>query len=206
MSITTLGWAVVHSLWQCTFLAGVAALILSVLPDKRARARHVVAYVSLIGMVVLPLATALASADPMGDGIRQPLMRAVDDAVGMPAVLAARASIVPAAAALWLGGLMVYLVRVGREWRRAVQLQRLDLDDAGDPVQTVVADLRMRLALRASVEVRQSRRATVPMVLGWLRPPSCSRPARLHRSSLGNCGRCWHTNSHTCVGVTTWRT
>jgi bla regulator protein BlaR1 len=81
-----------------------------------------------------------------------------------------RAFIVPAAGALWLVGLVVYLVRVGREWRRALQLQRLDLDDAGEPVETVVADLRMRLALRSSVEVRQSRRATVPMVLGWLRP------------------------------------
>ncbi|HQX81348.1 MAG TPA: M56 family metallopeptidase [Vicinamibacterales bacterium] len=170
MNLTTVGWAVVHSLWQCTFMAGVAALILSALPDRRARARHLVAYASLIAMVVWPVVTALAAADPMGEGVRQPIMRAVDDAVGMPAVLAARAFIVPAAAGVWLAGLMLYLIRVGREWRRAQQLQRLDLDDAGEDIQSVVSELRSHLALRSNVDVHRSSRASVPMVLGWLRP------------------------------------
>lgn len=170
MSLTTLGWAVVHSLWQCTFVAGVAAMILSALPDRRARARHLVAYASLVTMVAWPLVTALAAADPMGDGVRQPIMRAVDDAVGIPAVLAIRAFIVPAAAGVWLVGLMLYLVRVGREWRRAQQLQRLDLDDAGEPIRSMVSELRSDLALRSNVDVHRSSRASVPMVLGWLRP------------------------------------
>lgn len=168
--LTSLGWAVVHSLWQCTFLAGLAALILSSLPDRRARARHLVAYASLIAMLVLPIATATTSADPMGEGIRLPVMRAVDDAIGLQTLLETRAVVVPAAAALWIAGLMLYLVRVGREWRRAQQLQRLDLDDPGEPVQSVVAELRSRLSLRTNVTVHRSHRASVPMVLGWLRP------------------------------------
>ena len=170
MNLTVLGWSVVHSLWQCTFMAGVAAVILSALSDRRARARHLVAYSTLISMLLLPFVTALAAADPMGEGVRQPLIRTVDGTVGMPAVLAARAFIVPAAATLWLAGLLVYMLRVGREWRRALQLQRMDLDDAGEPIQSVVAELRSRLSLRASVDVHRSRRASVPMVLGWLRP------------------------------------
>ena len=170
MNLTTLGWTVVHSLWQGTFLAGVAALLLSILPDRRARTRHLVAYASLVAMLVLPVATALMSADPMGEGVRRPVMRAVDDAIGLQVVLEARALIIPAAAVLWISGLTLYLVRVGREWRRAQQLQRLDLDDAGEPIQSVVAELRSRLSLRTGVNVHRSRRASVPMVLGWLRP------------------------------------
>ncbi len=170
MSFTTLGWAVIHSLWQCTFLAGLTALVLSTLPDRRARERHIVAYVSLLAMVLLPLATALASADPLGEGVRQPMMRAVDEVINVQTVLATRAFVVPAAAVVWLAGVMLYIARVGREWSRAQQLQRLDLDDAGEPIQSVVAELRSRLSLRASVDVHRSRRATVPMVLGWLRP------------------------------------
>src|SRR5688500_1873508 len=170
MNLTTLGWAVVHSLWQCTFLAGLAAPVLSTLPDRRARTRHLVAFVGLIAMLVLPLATALASADPMGEGIRQPVMRAVDNAIGLQAVIQTRAFVVPAAAVLWILGLTLYLVRVGREWHRAQQLQRLDLDDAGEPIQSVVAELHSRLSLHTSVNVHRSRRASVPMVLGWLRP------------------------------------
>jgi beta-lactamase regulating signal transducer with metallopeptidase domain len=170
MNLTMLGWAVVHSFWQCTLLAGLTALMLSALPDRRARARHHLAYATLIAMVVLPLATAVASADPLGETVRQPIMRAIDDTVGLPNVLATRALLVPAAAVLWVAGLTIYLVRVGREWRRAHQLQRLDLDDAGDPIRSVVAELRARLSLRTSVNVHRSRRASVPMVLGWLRP------------------------------------
>lgn len=170
MTLTTLGWAVVHSLWQCTFLAGLAALILSTLPDRRARTRHFLAYATLLAMVVLPLATALASADPMGELVRRPVTRVVDESVGMQPVIAVRAFVVPAAAAIWLAGLIFHLVRVGREWRRARQLQRQDLVAAGEPVLSVVADLRSRLSLRTNVNVHRSRRASVPMVLGWLRP------------------------------------
>jgi bla regulator protein BlaR1 len=170
MTLTILGWAVLHSLWQGALVAGVTALVLSTLPDRRAGTRHLIAYASLIAMVVLPVATALASVDPMGEAIRRPLMGVVDDAVGMPAVLSVRAFVVPAAAALWMGGLFLYTARVGREWRRARQLQRLDLDSAGEPIEGVVAELRTRLAVRPPVDVHRSRRASVPMVLGWLRP------------------------------------
>jgi beta-lactamase regulating signal transducer with metallopeptidase domain len=168
--LTGLGWTFVHSLWQCTFLAGVTALVLSLLPDRRARARHSIAYVSLIAMLGLPVATALAAADPMGEGMRHPLMRAVDDTIGLQSVLETRAVAVPAAAALWIAGLALYLVRIGREWRRARQLQRLDLDEAGAPIESVVAELSSRLSVRTNVNVHRSRRASVPMVLGWLRP------------------------------------
>jgi beta-lactamase regulating signal transducer with metallopeptidase domain len=170
MNLTTLGWTVVHSLWQCTFLAGVAALILSTLPDSRARLRHLVAYTSLLAMLVLPFATALAAADPMGEGVRQPVLRAMDGVINFQAVLDTRAFVIPAAAVLWIAGLTLYLARVGREWRRAQQLQRMDLDDAGEPIQSVVAELRSVLSIPAVVNVRRSRRASVPMVLGWRRP------------------------------------
>jgi bla regulator protein blaR1 len=168
--LTAIGWTVLHSLWQCTLIAGIAALALSTLPDKRARARHLIAYGALIAMVVLPIATMLASIDPLGDGLRRPLTRAVDDAVGLNSVLSVRAIAVPAAGVLWLGGLLLCAAGVWREWRRARDLQRLDLDDAGAPVESVVAELRTSLALRARVDVRRSHRASVPMVLGWLRP------------------------------------
>jgi bla regulator protein blaR1 len=170
MTLTVIGWAVLHSLWQCTLLAGITALLLSTLPDRRARARHVIAYGALIAMLLLPIVTMIAAIDPLTDDLRRPLTRTVDDAVGLQNVLSVRAFIVPAAAVLWLGGLLVYAAGVWREWRRAQDLQRLDLDDAGAPVESVVAELRASLALRTRVSVHRSPRASVPMVLGWLRP------------------------------------
>ena len=69
--LAVLGWAVVHSLWQVTFLAGVTALALSLLPDRQARLRDRIACVSLGLMVVLPLATAIAGADILGPATRR---------------------------------------------------------------------------------------------------------------------------------------
>lgn len=170
MTFAVIGWAVVHSLWQCTLIGGLAALLLSTLPDRRARARHSIAYVSLIAMVLLPVATAVASLDPMSESIRRPIMRAVDEAVGIPSVLTVRAVVVPAAAVLWLGGLLLYTAGVWREWRRARELQRVDLDEAGEPIESVIEELRTCLSLSTAIDVHRSRRASVPMVLGWLRP------------------------------------
>lgn len=168
--LTAIGWTVLHSLWQCTFIAGITALVLSTMPDRHARARHLIAYVGLLAMVVVPVLTTILSLDPMGDGLRRPIMLTVDNVVGLQSVLSVRAIAVPAAGVLWLGGLMLYAAGVWREWRRAQQLQRLDLDNADESVESVVSELRASLALRARVAIHRSHRASVPMVLGWLRP------------------------------------
>jgi beta-lactamase regulating signal transducer with metallopeptidase domain len=170
MTLTTLGWAVVHSLWLCTLMAGLTALVLSALPDRQARARHTVAYASLLVMALLPLALAAAAADPLVEGARQPIMRVIDSTVGLQPVLSARAMLVPGAAVVWIAGVLLCAVRFGREWRRAQQLTHQDLDDAGAPVQAAVAELRGSLSLRTQVSIHRSHRAGVPMVLGWLRP------------------------------------
>ena len=52
--ITGLGWAVVHSLWQCTLIAGLAAMALSLLRDRHARHRYRIACVSLALMLIAP--------------------------------------------------------------------------------------------------------------------------------------------------------
>jgi bla regulator protein BlaR1 len=170
MTLTTLGWAVVHSVWQITFLAGLTALVLGMLPDSRARARHAIAYGALLLMVLLPFATALAEADPLGEQTRRPLMTAIEGTVGMQRVLIWRASVVPGAAMLWMAGVAICVLGVSREWRRAGTLARRDVTEAGEPVGAIVSELRTRLSLTTVIDIRRSGHAAVPMVLGWLRP------------------------------------
>jgi len=170
MTLTLIGWAVLHSLWAGTLLGGLTALVLSVIPDKRAPVRHVLAYVSLLLMVMVPAAMAIAGADPLSRSVREPVMVALDDTVGMPAIVAWRAVVVPGAALAWLAGVCVCLLRVAREWRRASRLAQRGLSDAAESVHRLVADLRAQLPLRTVVSVHHSRLAGVPMVLGWLRP------------------------------------
>ncbi|MEG3051038.1 MAG: hypothetical protein RR792_12785, partial [Thermomonas sp.] len=54
-----LATALLHSLWQCTLLALVAAIALGALSQRNAATRHTVAMGVLTAMVLVPVATFL---------------------------------------------------------------------------------------------------------------------------------------------------
>ena len=43
MTIADLGWAVVHSTWQWTMIAGASVLAASLVPDRKASRRYAIA-------------------------------------------------------------------------------------------------------------------------------------------------------------------
>ena len=55
--LESLGWALLHLLWQGTLVAGVLALALRVLRRQAAAARYALACGALGMMLVLPVAT-----------------------------------------------------------------------------------------------------------------------------------------------------
>src|SRR2546429_1996682 len=55
-----LGWALVHSLWQCALAPAGLASLLSILPSRAARVRYAFATATLVLMVAVPLGTALS--------------------------------------------------------------------------------------------------------------------------------------------------
>src|SRR5438105_109088 len=60
MTVTqALGWALVHSLWQCALAAAALAALLAVLPARAARIRYALAAVTLALTLALPLGTWL---------------------------------------------------------------------------------------------------------------------------------------------------
>jgi beta-lactamase regulating signal transducer with metallopeptidase domain len=168
--LATLGWAVVHSLWQGTFIAGLTAMTLSLLRDRHARVRELVACASLAVMVIAPLATAIGGADILDPPTRRQALSLINGAVTLPTIVRWRAILVPGAAALWTAGFIICLLRIAGEWRRARALRPRDRDEAGEDVRAVVAELRASLSVTGGVDVFGSAVATVPMVLGWRRP------------------------------------
>src|SRR2546430_162691 len=60
MATQALGWALVHSLWQCALAAAGLAWLLSILPSGAARMRYALATATLVLMVAMPLGTALS--------------------------------------------------------------------------------------------------------------------------------------------------
>jgi beta-lactamase regulating signal transducer with metallopeptidase domain len=168
--LATFGWAVVHSLWQCALIAGFAALAMSLLRDRYARLRYAIGCLSLAFMVVAPAGTAIAKANVLDDGTRRRVVSVVDSTIGMPTDVSWRAVVVPAAAGLWLCGLVMCFVRIGAEVRRARALRRHDLDVTTGETQVTLADLQEQMRVRGPIDVCRSTRAGVPMVLGWRRP------------------------------------
>ncbi len=168
--LTLCGWIVVHALWQCTFIAGATALALGLLQRATAQTRDRAAAISLALMAIVPVVTALSSADPLGPAARRPILMTIDRAIPMPTYLEWRSLLLPVAGALWILGTCVYLLRIAAAWRAANRLRANHDGEAAEGTRARVDEIRRILSLTTPVGVRRSAAARVPMVLGWRRP------------------------------------
>jgi beta-lactamase regulating signal transducer with metallopeptidase domain len=184
----TLGWAVVHSLWVCTLVAGVAVLALAIVPDRRARLRYLVACAGLLLMVGGSTTVAITRVDLLGNPARWSLIESLDGTIGLQAVVGWRARTVRAAAIVWLVLVALRIASIAAECRRVRRLARVALSDAGDGVRAAVEGLRPVLRVAGPVGVYRAGLAAVPMVIGWRRPRillPATAVERLSRDQLG---------------------
>jgi beta-lactamase regulating signal transducer with metallopeptidase domain len=170
MTITDLGWIVIHSCWQGLFIAGITALALGLVREPRAEVRYLIACASLALMTLVPLGTAMSGLNGVRWRMDASTIGAIERVVPFPTMIWWSSIIVPAIGVMWMLGFAVCLVRIGREVRRASALRREGLGDAGADVHRVVDSLVTQVPPGTPLEVRSSSRAAVPMVLGWRRP------------------------------------
>ena len=88
----------------------------------------------------------------------------------IPAITPVGATILRVCAIAWIIGVGVGLVRATHAWHRAYLLRRRDLVTVPETVSATVSAVGAQLGVSATVDVRRSTRATVPMVLGSRRP------------------------------------
>jgi beta-lactamase regulating signal transducer with metallopeptidase domain len=170
MTLGDLGWAVVHSTWQWTLIAGVTMLAAGVVSDRRAALRCAIAAAGLLAMPVA-FAVTMTMADEMARaGLRYRLLYAFEGAVMMPSIAPRGFFILRLAAVVWLAGVAIGLVRFARQWQRVRRLRRTGTLPIDGPLAAAFASLRDQLGVRRPVELRTSTQVTVPMVLGWRRP------------------------------------
>src|SRR5438874_1315630 len=126
-----LGWAVVHSLWQCALAPAGLASLLSILPSRAARVRYALATATLVLMVAVPLGTALSlhEASPW-HGAPAAVLTPAQTLAG-PAVVALRLaarvrtaleSALPEIVALWIVGVVAFALRLASGWMAARRL------------------------------------------------------------------------------------
>jgi beta-lactamase regulating signal transducer with metallopeptidase domain len=170
MSVAVLGWTVVHSLWQWTLIAGLAALVLGCLRGARAHTRYMVGAVAFVTMVASTIVTAVAAAMTLEPPLHHRVLYAFDGALIMPELFARGATLLRAVAIVWLAGAALAALQLAPEFVRVRRLARLHRHPLEGEVTALAEALRREMHVRPEVAVYRSSLAAVPMVLGARRP------------------------------------
>ncbi|HXB72985.1 MAG TPA: M56 family metallopeptidase [Candidatus Acidoferrales bacterium] len=171
-----LGWTLLNFVWQGA-LIGVLFAALRGLAGHRlsVNGRYVFACLALLAMVAAPLVTfgvmavlepasiaRMASAPPPSNGVG-----------GIPIALAQSGAwqrVLPWLVMTWIGGVMVFSVRLIGGWFGTARLRRVKSRPAPADWQQTVDRLTGRMGIAQSVRLTISSLVEAPAVIGWLRP------------------------------------
>lgn len=190
MNLTeALGWALLHSLWQCALAAAALASLLAIVPVRAARTRYALAVTTLTLMLAVPIGTAvrLRAAGPSVGVVVAPAPRAValpSPAAAEPPTSPAerpgpalatriRADLEPALpwiVVAWLAGVVILSIRLASGWLVTRRLSTVGTRPVPQSCRDALARLVVRLRVTRPVRVLESAVIQVPAVIGWLRP------------------------------------
>src|SRR5262245_45188708 len=195
--VTALGWALIHFIWQGTFVALLLAGVLRMLRGASANGRYAVTCAALLLMLMAPLATmtnirlsvsgeaanglspfsaAQPESHPLTVGIEpgiEPFQTANLTASPRP-WLSFRseniAFLLPWMILLWLLGVVCFSLRLIGGWFYTRRLQHHWTSPLEEERQQTLHQLCRRLRVTRPVRLLESAVIKVPMVVGWLRP------------------------------------
>ena len=164
----SVGWILLHFVWQGTLLAAVTAAALAVLGRERAGARYLVCCAALGLAVLAPLFTwwLLPSPAAATDGGAALATLVVTESLRTRLLMA-----LPALTAFWVVGVTFMQLRLVAQFVGARLLGTRGLGALPPACERMVAELAEQLGLPARrARAKLSHRAPVPLVVGWLRP------------------------------------
>jgi TonB family protein len=175
--VATLGWTLLHFLWQGAVAGVLFGVSLAAAGNASAQTRYRLAFFFMLLLAVTPVVTFFwlsphygATAATIG-GIAQSAA-VLTIAIGTP-VLDWHAAVhpwLPWAVLVWAVGVTFMTGRLLIEWRNVRLLTRVDVSPLTALWQSRVQHLIASLGVRTAVRAMQSARVHVPMVVGWLRP------------------------------------
>jgi bla regulator protein blaR1 len=176
--VATLGWTLLHFLWQGAVAGVLFGLALAVTARASALTRYRVACVFLALLAACPVITFFwLSPDYSSNAgvmeLKGPATMAILTSAAASAASDWRALIdpwLPWAVLCWAAGVTFMTGRLLVEWREVRRLTQLDIEPLTAAWQRRVARLRASLGVRRAVRVLQSARVHVPLVIGWLKP------------------------------------
>lgn len=164
-ALSALVFALLHSLWQCALLAAAAALTLRAMARASAAARHTVAMLFLILMVLAPVAQIVMywQADAPLNGALLPALFAPQlAAIGIDTSV-----LTTIVASMWLAGALLQLSRYAAGLR---SIGAMTGEDAPPAWRARVDQLALALNIAGAVAVRVTTNTIVPCVTHTLRP------------------------------------
>ncbi len=171
--INALGWTFLHAMWQGALVGLLFVLSRSVLGSASPAIRHANALTWLVLFVSLPLFTFVAllatSTGASAVSVVPAMLPAIHIAqwpAESPGFFPGMLSLV---GCLWLSGIIVLSVRLFGEWRT---LERHTCSGSRPIPQLEESFAELRQAMRVHIPVRlvEAVNATVPMVVGFIRP------------------------------------
>lgn len=194
----SLGWALLHFVWQGTAVAGLLAGVRVFLRERTANARYVVACAALALMLLLPVATVwLANfSSPESVDVTVNAHRAAgiteipeSDAFSIvqseqsrlnqsrvqasswqERVMEQLESFLPQLILVWLTGVLLLSVRLCGGALQTRRLKRSATRAVEEKWQAVCEALSKKMGVKQAVRLLESQLARVPTVIGWLRP------------------------------------
>ena len=178
----TLGWTLVHFLWQGTLIAVVLACVLALLQKRSAQLRYVICCVAMTLMMISPLITfsQLSYSDTHREAIK---VQTIPDGLLSPVVHSFRLHdsqlhsftgamnrAMPWLLTLWMAGVVVLLVRLSMGLFVTSQMKKIGLLPIPVELERRLQLLLQCFSVTRPVRLVHSALVQVPTVIGWLRP------------------------------------
>lgn len=183
-AIQSIGWTLLHFIWQGAALAAVTAVALRFFRTGSAQARYALACAGLAMMIVAPLLTAgvLFAHTPDPADVQPRLVRievrrgvaALPGAGDFPIAPVPTTSnpdpVLLAAVVFWFSGVTILALRLGGGWWYVCRLHRRARRLAASQWTAVGQTIAARLGVTRLVQVVDSDLLDTPTVIGWISP------------------------------------
>ena len=170
----TLGWTLVHFLWQGAIVGVVFAVVRRLVPPEQSSLRYAFGLFSLFALVMAPILT-LAMLWPSG-GLET--MQARDsDIVNVSLTSSATVvdstygfeNLLPLLVVAWLAGVLLMVGRAVHQWRSLEQIAR-SLAWRDHEIEQMLLRVAKRFGALPGVRVLVSASIDTPTLIGWLKP------------------------------------
>jgi TonB family protein len=173
--IQSLGWTLLHFLWQGAAIGLGYATLRLIVPASQAEARYHAGLAALALMAICPpltlsivyphiVSAAVAGADPAALAA----ITAGASAIVEPGTAFALDRVLPWLVLSWVLGVSIMAWRALRQWQSLERIARHCTPDSD--LERMLASLAKRFGLARSIRVLVSARIDTPTLVGWLKP------------------------------------